>query len=189
MDTTDCLGLPYPQCDPPLVEDASDIEQFRDLAEATDAAVQAFDDQLTETLTAPPAAAMTGGGAIAGSEANQFYSVVEFDTGGLADLDGDGIRIVEDGWYMLGGSVRLSGFSPTVTNMRIDPLLNGDPWSSRQGPGHVITGRTSEDVNWQDVGFFRAGDFLNTRANHTGNPATVVSYTHRMWIVQVLANV
>lgn len=189
MDTTDCLGLPYPQCDPPLVKDASDIEQFRDLAEATDTAVQAYADQLTETLTSPPSAAMTGGVNIAGSEANQFYSVVVWDTGGMADTVGQGFRIQEDGWYMLGGSVRMSGFSPTVTNMRIDPLLNGDPWSSRQGPGHVIVGRTSEDVDWTDVGFFRAGDFLNTRANHTGNPATVVTYTHRMWVLQILVNV
>ena len=39
MDQTDCLGLPFPECDPPLTKDASDIAQFRDLAEATDAAV------------------------------------------------------------------------------------------------------------------------------------------------------
>lgn len=187
MDTTECLGLPYPECNPPLVKDASDIEQFRDLAEATDAAVQAYDDELTETLTAPPSAAMTGGVNIAGSEANQFYSVIEFDTGGIADTVGDGFLIQEDGWYMTGGSVKISGFSPTTVNLRINPLLNGDPWSSPQGPGFATNG--SEDVNWQDVGFFRAGDFLNTRAYHTGNPATVATYTHRMWIVQVLANV
>lgn len=187
MDTTDCLGLPYPQCEPPLVKDASDIEQFRDLAEATDAAVQAFDDQLTDTLTAPPAAALTGGNNIAGTEVNQFYAVAEFDNAGLFDSVFDGIRIQEDGWYMVGGSVRLSGFAPTVTTLRVDPLLNGDPWSSRQGPGHAIQG--TEDVCWSDVGFFRSGDLLNTRTHHTGNPATVVTYTHRIWIVQVLTNV
>lgn len=187
MKTTECLGLPYPECDPPLTKDASDIGQLRDLAEATDAAVQAYDDQLTETLTAPPAAAMTGGVNIAGSEANQFYSVVEFDTGGMADTVGDGILIQEDGWYMLGGSVLITGFGAVSVLMRIDPLLNGDPWSSRQGPGAYVNG--NEEVAWTDVGFFRAGDFLNTRAHHTGNPATVATYSHRMWIVQVLANV
>lgn len=187
MDTTDCLGLPYPECAPPLVKDASDIEQFEDLATATDTAVQAFDDQMTDTLTAPPAAAVTGGVNLAGSEVNQFYAVAEFDNAGLHDAVFDGIRIQEDGWYMLGGSVRLSGFAPTVTNLRVDPLLNGDPWSSRQGPGHAIQG--TEDVCWSDVGFFRAGDLLNTRTHHTGNPATVVTYTHRMWILQVLTNV
>ena len=187
MKTTECLGLPYPECDPPLVKDASDIAQLRDLAEATDAAVQAYDDDLTDTLTAPPSAAATGGSNTAGTEVNQFYSVLEFDTGGMWDSVGDGFLIQEDGWYMLGGHVRLSGFSPTNTNLRVDPLLNGDPWSSRQGPGFATGG--TEEVSWSDVGFFRAGDFLNTRTAHTGNPATVVTYNARMWILQILANV
>lgn len=186
MDQTECLGLPYPECDPPLVKDASDIEQFRDLAEATDAAVQAFDDQLTDTLTAPPSAAATGGSNTAGTEVNQFYSVLEFDTGGLWDSVLDGFVIQEDGWYMVGGSVRMGGFGATE-ELRVDPLKNGDPWSNRQGPGFLVAG--SEDVNWTDVGFFRAGDLLNTRTAHTGNPVTVATYSARMWILQVLVNV
>ena len=187
MDVTDCLKLPYPQCDPPLVKDASDIEQFRDLAEATDAAVQAYDDQLTDTLTSPPLAIATGGSNTAGTEVNQFYGVLEYENDSLWDSVYQGFRIQEDGWYQLGGTVRLSGFSPTVTNLRVDPLLNGDPWSSRQGPGHVIGG--TENVCWTDVGFFRTGDLLNTRTAHTGNPATVATYTARMWILQILTNV
>lgn len=186
MDTTECLGLPYPQCDPPLVKDASDIEQFRDLAEATDAAVQEFDDQLTDTLTAPPAAAATGGSNTAGTEVNQFYSVLEFDNAGLWDSVLDGFTIQEDGWYKVGGHVIISGFDPNTVNLRVDPLRNGDPWSSRQGPGFAVI---DEAVSWSDVGFFRAGDFLNTRTAHTGNPAAVPTYTARMWILQVLANV
>lgn len=187
MDTTDCLGLPFPQCQPPLVKDASDIAQLRDLAEATDAAVQAYDDRLTETLTAPPSAAATGGSNTAGTEVNQFYGTLEFDTGGLWDSVFDGFRIVEDGWYMVGGSVIISGFAPNTVNLRVDPLLNGDPWSSRQGPGAACGG--IEAVCWSDVGFFRTGDLLNTRTAHTGNPLAVPSYSARMWILQVLSNV
>jgi hypothetical protein len=187
MDTTECLGLPYPECNPPLTKDASDIKQFRDLAVATDTAVQAFDDQLTETLTSPPAAALTGGNNIAGQLVNQFYAVAEFDNAGLHDPDFDGIRIREDGWYMIGGSIILSGFAPTVTNLRVEPLLNGDEFSSRQGP--AFSNNSSENICWADCAFFRVGDLINTRTLHTGNPATVVSYTHRIWIVQVLTNV
>lgn len=187
MDTTDCLGLPFPVCDPPLTKDASEIAQLRALAEATDAAVQAYDDQLTDTLTAPPSAAITGGSNTAGTEVNQFYDTLEFDTGGLWDSVQDGFVIREDGWYMVGGHIRLSGFSPTNTNLRVDPLLNNDPWTNRQGPGHVIGG--TEDVSWSDVGFFRQGDYLNTRTARTGNPVTVATYTARMWILQILVNV
>lgn len=187
MKVTECLGLPYPECNPPITKDASDIEQFRDLAEATDAAVQEFDDRLTDTLTAPPACALTGGNNIAGNLVNQFYAVTEFDNAGLHDTVFDGIRIQEDGWYMIGGSVRLSGFAPTVTNLRIEPLLNGDEFSSRQGPAYSTT--ISEDICWSDVGFFRSGDLINTRTLHTGNPVTVVTYTARIWCLQVLSNV
>jgi len=187
MDVTDCLELPYPECNPPLTKDASDIAQFRDLAEATDAAVQAYDDRLTDTLTSPPAAAMTGATNIAGQLVNQFYSVVEFDTGGLADTTSQGLRIQEDGWYLYGGSVRLSGFAPTNTNLRVEPILNDNDFTSRQGPAHAYA--ASEDICWSDTGFFRAGDLIYTRTLHTGNPATVCTYNHRIWIVQVLTNV
>jgi hypothetical protein len=186
MDTTDCLGLPYPQCIPGVVEDASYIAQFRDLAEATDAAVQAYDDQLTDTLTAPPSAAITGGSNTAGTEVNQFYSAMEFDTGGLWNSTLDGFTIVQDGWYMIGGTVKITGLGVN-SNLRVDPLLNNDPWTNRQGPGFFTN--ATEDVSWSDVGFFREGDYLNTRTAHTGNPATVVTYTARMWILQILANV
>jgi len=187
VDTTECLGLPYPQCDPPLTKDASDISQLRDLAEATDAAVQAFDDQLTDTLTSPPAAAATGGSNTAGTEVNQFYSSLEFDNDNLWDSVYDGFRIQEDGWYMVGGHVNITGFGAVSVNLRVDPLLNGDPWSSRQGPGAYTA--QAETVCWSDVGFFRAGDLLNTRTAHTGAAATVATYGARMWILQVLTNV
>lgn len=189
MDVTDCLSLPYPECSPPLVKDAADVAQFRLLAEAVDAEVQRLDDDLTATLTEPSAAAVTGGSNTAGTEVNQFYGFVEFDNAGLHDATFDGIRIIEDGWYMVGGHVSMTGFSPTATNMRVDPLLNGDPWSSRQGPGYVVQGFAAEWVSWADVGFFREGDLLNTRTAHTGNPATVATYAHRMWILKILGNV
>lgn len=186
MDTTECLGLPFPECSPPLTKDASDIAQLQVLAEATDAAVQAYDDQLTDTLTAPPSAAITGGSNTAGTEVNQFYSVLEFDTDGLWDSVQDGFVIQEDGWYMIGGTVKISGLGVN-SNLRVDPLLNNDPWTNRQGPGFFTSG--TEDVSWSDVGFFREGDYLNTRTAHTGNPATVATYTARMWILQILVNV
>jgi hypothetical protein len=189
MDTTECLGLPYPECDPPFTKDASDIIQFKMLADATDAAVQEFDDQLTATLTAPPAACIIGGVNIAGNLVNQFYGGVEFDNAGLHDPDFDGFRVQQDGFYMIGGAVRLSGLAPTVTNLRIEPILNDEEFTSRQGPAYAFTTPASEDICWSDGGFFRAGDLLYTRTLHTGNPATVCTYTSRFWILQVIVNV
>lgn len=186
MDTTECLGLPFPECRPPLVKDASDIEQFRDLAEAVDAEVQELDDALTATLFEPPAVKMSGGQTVAGSDIVHFPAVIVFDNAGMANTTLDGISIQQDGWYMIGGWVR-RGPGPTVADLRVEPLLNGDPFTSRQGPGYANT--STEDVTWTDVGFFRAGDFLNFMTHHTGNPATSFNYTHQMWALQVLTNV
>lgn len=186
MKETECLGLPYPECNPPLVKDASDIEQFRDLAEAVDAEVQELDDALTATLFEPAAVKMSGGQNIAGTDITHFPAVVVFDNAGMANTTLDGISIQTDGWYMIGGWVRRDG-GPTVTDIRVEPLLNGDPFTSRQGPGYSTP--STEDVTWTDVGFFRAGDFLNFMTHHTGNPATVFTYVHQMWALQVLTNV
>jgi hypothetical protein len=188
MDTTDCLALPYPECDPPLTEDASDIAQFRALAEATDAAVQAYADDLDDTLLSPDAAAMTGGSNTAGQDVIHAITVLQFEnTPGMADTLAGGIRIPKDGWYMVGGYVRASISPPTVVNMRVEPLVNGDTVSSRQGPGfHNVS---SEDVTWTDVLFMREGDLLNVMTHHTGSSATVITYTTRLWALLVLANV
>lgn len=186
MKETECLGLPYPECQPPLVKDASDIAQFRDLAEAVDAEVQELDDALTATLFEPPAVKMSGGQNIAGTDIIHSPAVVVFDNAGMADTTLDRIVIPEDGWYMIGGWVRRDA-GPTVTNLRVEPLLNGDPFTSRQGPGYANT--STEDVTWTDSGFFRAGDQLNFMTHHTGSAVTVYSYTHQMWALQVLTNV
>lgn len=188
MDTTDCLGLPYPQCDPPLVKDASDIEQFRDLAEAVDAAVQALDDSITDTLLSPDAVIMTGGVTVAGADVTHFYSGISlYDNAGMANATLDLIEFQQDGWYMIGGWVRATGAASTIIGLRIEPLLNGDFFTSRQGPGFVNLG--AESVNWTDSGYFRAGDRLNAMTHHTDNPATVRTYSTQIWALQVLANV
>lgn len=187
MDTTDCLGLPYPQCDPPLTKDASDIEQLRDLALATDAAVQAYSDQLTDTLTAPDSVFMEGGQNIAGNDVIHFLNgFVRFDTAGMADTVADQIVIRQDGWYMIGGTALMTTAAGSSNGMRVEPLLNGAPFTARQGPGWSLV---NEEVNWADVQFFRSGDRLHLMTHHFGLAATVFTYTVNMYAVQIVTNV
>jgi hypothetical protein len=187
MDVTECLELPFPECDPPLTKDASDIEQFRDLAEATDAAVEELSDLLTDTLTAPDSVRMDGGQNAAGSDIiHALNGFVHWDTAGMADTVADRIVIRQDGWYMFGGTVYMSTAANSSNGMRVDPLLNGAPFTSRQGPGFSVI---TEYVNWADMAFFRAGDQLHLMTHHTGNPATVFTYTVSMWALQVATNV
>lgn len=56
MDTTVNRGYPYPECDPPLTEDASDAPMnTRALAEAVDADLTVVDDAITAAYQRPSA--------------------------------------------------------------------------------------------------------------------------------------
>lgn len=190
MDTTDCLNLPYPECDPPLTQDASDIDQFRALAEATDTAVQAYADAVTDDLLSPPSARMSSLlGSGAGQDFVQQYTTTSWAfPASMADTVQGGMRIPEDGWYMVGGYMTMTLSPQTAINTRIEPIVNGDPVSSRQGPSYSSGVGSSEDLAWVDVLFLRAGDLLGTMTHHAGNPATVISYQGDMWALQILTN-
>jgi hypothetical protein len=192
MDTTDCLGLPFPECEPPLVKDASDIIQFKALADATDAAVQAYSDSLTSNLISPPMVLMQGSLNSAGQDVVQFFNgTVAFDTAAMADTINDMIRIPENGWYMFGFFVHLD--NAVTFNVRAEPLLNGDPFSARQGPSSWVppsgVGGVNEQLMGADCAFFNEGDLLNFMTHHTDNPATLHNYVNCMWALQVMASV
>lgn len=185
MKTTDCLGLPFPECAPPLVKDQSDIEQFRDLAEAVDAAVQALDDRITDLLVSPPAVAMVGGDNTAGLQVDHFYGgAVNFDTDNMGDTVADVIRIQRNGWYMIGGTIQAQPPAPGIIGLRAECLVNGDPLTTQ---GNGFDGAVNGDkVSWVDVVFLQTGDALTLRTRHTGNPADVIVYAFTGWALGVL---
>lgn len=185
MDKTDCLSLPYPECDPPLTKDAADIAQFKALAEATDAAVQEYADNVADLYTSPDAVAMSGGTNVAGQDVVHFLPTMEFDNAGMADTTADVIRILETGWYMVGGHVLIT--TATAVFVRIEPLVNGDPPSSRQGPGFATSG--TEAASFTDVLFLSEGDALTLMTHHVASAAVVNTYAVRMWAVRILVNV
>lgn len=186
MDTTDCLGLPYPECDPPAVKDSSDIEQFRDLALATDAAVQTYSDLLTDTLIQPSAVLMLGGVNSAAQDNLQFLNGGSlFDNAGMADNAADVIRIQVTGWYMVGGWVNAS--TATQLFVRAEPIVNGEAVSSRQGPSFLLA--PGEQVTFTDVLYLQAGDALQMMTHHAAAPGPVITYNIRMWALEILRNV
>lgn len=189
MKETDCLGLPYPECDPPLTKDLSDIAQLRDLAFATDAAVQALADRVNEQLLRPDAVVMFGSiGLLQGQDQTQSYTNTIYDNAGMADTIAGGIRVQESGWYEIGGWISAAAV-PTVAfslGVRIEPQLNGEPFTARQGPGWPAD---REYASWVNTVFLTAGDFLTTTSHHQDSPTRVVDYSYRLWAVQVLSNV
>jgi hypothetical protein len=191
MDTTDCLGLPFPECDPPVTKDASDIAQFRDLAIATDTAVQTLANNITEFITDPDAVNMLGGITTAGQVIDHLYGGgALFDNSNMADNVADVIRIQRDGWYLIGGTVTAQPPAPTILALRVQCLKNGDPLGARQGNGFSVNGAVAADyVSWVDVQFLQAGDALTLRTQHTVSAATSITYNIRGWALRILTNV
>lgn len=186
MDSTDCLGFTFPECDPPLVKDASDIAQFRTFAFQVDAAVQALSDALTTTLLQPPAIVVEGGLQTTGRDIVQPLNGSTFyDNANMYNSAADRIRIPEDGWYLIGGYVRTDQQN---IGTRAQAVVNGDLVSAWQGPGrnHLNTG---DSINWNDVLFLRDGDLVTTITRHSAAVGLLVNYTVRMWAYQVVANV
>lgn len=189
MKTTDCLGFPYPECDPPLVKDLSDIGQFRDLAVAVDGAVQVLADNIVEELRSPDYVAMSGTIVRTGQEQTMVYAVIEADNAGMADTSAGGFFIREDGEYLLGGWVDAdAALSSTSMGLRIEPFVNGELVAGRHGPGFPTfgTGTSLEYVAWMETVFLRVGDFVNAVTHHTISAATSVTYTSRIWALLVM---
>lgn len=190
MKETDCLGLPYPECSPPLVKDLSDIGQFRDLAIAVDTAVEELADAVVERLRSPDAVVMTGTVVTAGNDVVQPYGTSQFDNAGMADTAAGGFFVQEDGEYLLGGFAQADAASVPSIGLRVQPLVNGAVVSGRWGPGKPANGLggTLEQISWTETLFLRAGDFVNTMTHHTTSSATVVTYSNRIWALLVMAN-
>lgn len=132
MDATPNRGYPYPQCEPPLVKDASDIAQVRDLAVAIDADVQAIYDRASDVVVRPDAArvSMTATLADTANALFPFFNSRTFDTTGTAMTPiADGVmRLVEPGWYGVGCWVHL--ISATFLGARARFLVDGSPATS-----------------------------------------------------------
>ena len=190
MDTTENLGLPYPQCDPPLVKDASDIEQMRDLAEAIDTAVGVFANEIQEQLVRPPACRMLNLVAYVSTLADNTIPMdaQSFDnTPGSTMLDAVAgvIRIPVDGWSLCGNWVRSTVATDVQTRSRF--IVNGDPATNFQGPGGLAQ-PGFQDCNGEEYLFLRAGDGI-TVGTRNGSPGTSVSYVAHVWVQLVAANV
>ena len=186
MDTTDCLGLPYPECDPPFTQDASDVGQLENLAVATDAAVQALADSIQDVLVAPDAIKMSGGDNTAGLDVQHYlFGAVWTNNPAMEDPVAGVIRIQETGWYYVGGYVTVA--TATSVFVTVEPIVNDAPVSGRQGPG--VTNGIADSVAWADTLFLQAGDGLRIATHHAGSAVTVFTYTFLVWAQRILINV
>lgn len=190
MDTTECFGFPYPQCDPPLTKDASDIEQLRDLALAIDTAVQDFNDDITTELVRPDAARLFNGTALTSTLAENtfFLDTVTFDnTAGdsMSDTTNGVIRIQRAGWYLVWCWVESLVATDVQTRVRF--IVNGTEATNFQGPSGLVTAG-QQHLSVEEMLNLQAGDGVTVQTRN-GAPGTSVTYTARVAVQLVAPNV
>lgn len=186
---TDNRGYIYPECDPPLVKDRSDIDWIRQLAVEVDNDATGVAFKLQEFLEKPDAArvAFTGGVTTSGSGSGfQFtvpYDTVTYDnTPGSTALGSFAISPRERGWYMFTSTVRCTNGGEQGTSVR--HLLNsGDNGRAFEGPSFPINGN-EENMAISDIMQCEAGDLITTRVLQSGAGGTF-TFECRLTMIQL----
>jgi len=186
---TDNRGYVYPECDPPLVKDRSDIDYLRELAVEVNNDAATLDARLLEFIEKPDAARIGFTGSITTSgAANGFLFKVPYDfttydnTAGLADFTANGIRILERGWYLFTSSLRCTNGGEQTTLIR--HLRNGNDEGRRlEGPSFPINGN-EENMMTSDFLQCEVGDVVTTQAKQAGVGGTY-TFEGRMSCLQL----
>lgn len=114
MKATDPYLFPYPECEPPLTKDSSDIAQMRDLAVAIDSKVTELFTFADDEFISPDACRVTAPSAgVVGSETYAAFNTVTFDNtpGAVMGNLPNGILIRQSGFYFVTGYINTSSSS------------------------------------------------------------------------------
>lgn len=188
MDQTENRGYPYPECDPPLTKDASDIADLRNLAVAVNDDMDEIFTRAADVLVRPDAARMSMTATLASTDTEfiPFLDSRTFDTTGPANymtpLAEGQLRLVEPGWYTVGCFVVLTSVS--LIQARAAFLRNGNTgtFSDRAdlGPGGVQHINHTADV------FVPVGNETLNILVRIGVGSPSYTYTARVWAQQVI---
>lgn len=190
MDVTDNRGYPYPECDPPLVKDASDIANLRDLAVAVDADVQGVFDLGSDVIARPDACRM-GMSAIVASTAASVVPVQNFlnfdTTANLPDPMGDTvngwINIREVGWYEIGTFGIFT--SATFLGLRSRFLFDGAP-ATTWSPQADIAASNNQISQLSVVNYVARPNTTLQAEFRIGAASPSYTYVARIWAQQVI---
>lgn len=183
-------GYIYPECDPPLVKDRSDIDWLRQLATDVDGDATGVEFKIQEFLEKPDAAriAFTGiintSGAGSGFQFTVPYDTVTYDnTAGSTALGLLALRVRERGWYAFTSTVRCTNGGEQGTSVR--HLLNGaDNGRAFEGPSKPINGN-EENMAIMDVMQCNVDDLITTRVLQSG-AAGAYTFECRLTMIQLL---
>lgn len=139
MKTTDPYGFPYPECDPPLVKDSSQIAQMRLLAEDIDQEVQRVVNDVNDALVRPPNTRQSIAVLPVVTTDNlvtPFFDTAVFTVNWGAPTSVStlgGILVQKGGWYLVGCHALVSSATATVLPM-VRLTVNGVAASSWSPP-------------------------------------------------------
>jgi hypothetical protein len=190
---TETYGFPYPECDPPLVKDSSQIAQVRQLAEAVDTEVQRIVDTAENALTAPPAARLSLAVqpvAMTDSQATPVFDVLVYESNWPTALDvaAGGLRVELPGWYLVGCHALVSSATAAVLPM-VRLTVNGaaaSSWSAVGGNYGVGNGRLAPlsgvplNVN--------EGDIIRMQIKHLAAGSPAWDYRPHLWAVRLVGD-
>lgn len=192
MKETEQYGFPYPECDPPLVKDSSQIAQMKNLAVAIDTEVQRAINEANDELIQPPATRVTVAVlpvATTDSLAVPFMdtSVFAVNWGAPTALSTQGGMLVQkDGWYLAGCHALVSSAVAGVQPM-VRLTVNGvaaSSWSTPAGNYGVLNGRLAALsavpllVQEQDV--------IRMEIKHLAAAGSAWDYRPHLWAVRMM---
>lgn len=162
MDQTVNRGYPYPQCEPPLVEDESNAPlQTRLLAEAMDADFDTVSNLITATYQMPTTIITMAGPTAIASGGTIVFTATEHDTDGWADLPG--ITVADAGLYLITLSVQETTASVALGMVQFTNNGNGF-YLQGTSPTAVGFGRMAAN----GITILQAGVTLGARLTYTG---------------------
>lgn len=186
MDTTPNYGWPFPECDPPLVEDAALIGQLGTLAWAIDDAIGDLAARAQTQLIAPQHARVSQTADVATTDVQvaAVFNSTQFDPNTIVN---GAFNIVanEAAWWMVGGYANTT--SATAMNTRLRFTLNGNPASSWTDHAGVYNTNGQHPYGMIMVQA-AVGDVFGMEVTH--NAAAGTAWTHRefLWALKVLAS-
>lgn len=188
MGQTANYQIPYPECAPPLRQDASDIADMRDLAVAADTALAGVYDLAGELVFTPDAVRMSTAssvGPVTGQTLTPVYTTISFHQGnGMADLDHGWINLVEPGRYWVGTYTSLT--AATISQPRTRFLLGGAPVSNYQTPGAIAAANTATCQAQAVLSTREPNTALQAQVKHSSASSLSYTYTSRIWVVQLM---
>lgn len=135
MDQTSPRLYPFPECVPPITEDASDIVQVANLALTIDADVTNLFNTVDNNLLSPDGCHIAGAAQTIQQGDPISFSVLRFDnTPGSVMNETLGIRARTDGTYMVTSWVQVDqGPTPPLDNLKVVFSVEGVGALSTEG--------------------------------------------------------